>query len=233
MRNPERGKDRGRVFGAKNFATDMQCIPRTPAWPSRARSTCFAIWSTTAGWKSGCNAGAGAVFRRGPGRLYFRARDASFDWNFSKGYLGIWLQMVLVFGFGVMFSTFLSGPIAMLATLGSVGGPLPRLHRRLAAGKMPGGGPAESLIRMVTQENVIPKWSRITARTSEKTADWIIDSCLPSSLCLCPIWPIHLRELKSSYEFESLAYGGDDLLWQAFSGRWVSSCRCSWRDISS
>ena len=42
--------------------------------------------------------------------LYLRARDASFAWNFAKGYFGIWLQMVLLIGFGVTFSTFLSGP---------------------------------------------------------------------------------------------------------------------------
>ena len=28
--------------------------------------------------------------------LYIRAADGSFAWNFCKGYLGIWLQMVLV-----------------------------------------------------------------------------------------------------------------------------------------
>ena len=61
--------------------------------------------------------------------LYLRARDASFALNFAKGYLGIWLQMLLVIGFGVMFSTFLSGPVAMLATLGRAAGRLlQRLH---------------------------------------------------------------------------------------------------------
>ena len=40
--------------------------------------------------------------------------------NFIKGYLGIWLQMLLVIVLGVMFSTFLSGPVAMLATIGAL-----------------------------------------------------------------------------------------------------------------
>ena len=51
--------------------------------------------------------------------VYLRRRDASFRLNFIKGYLGIWLQMLLVTSFGVMFSTFLSGAVAMMATFGA------------------------------------------------------------------------------------------------------------------
>lgn len=51
--------------------------------------------------------------------LYIRAGDASFELNFVKAYLGIWMQMVLMIAFGVMFSTFLSGPVALTATLGA------------------------------------------------------------------------------------------------------------------
>ena len=53
-----------------------------------------------------------------PADLYIRAGDASFELELPKGYVGIWFQMVLVIGIGVMFSTFLSGAVAMLATLG-------------------------------------------------------------------------------------------------------------------
>ena len=52
--------------------------------------------------------------------IYLRARDASFTVNFVKGYVGIWVQMLLVTSFGVMFSTFLSGPVAMMATLAAL-----------------------------------------------------------------------------------------------------------------
>ena len=41
--------------------------------------------------------------------VYLRVVDRPFAWNFVKGYVGIWLRMVLVIGFGVMFSTFLRG----------------------------------------------------------------------------------------------------------------------------
>ncbi len=95
-------------------------------------------------------------FGAGQPDLYLRARDASFVLNFAKGYLGIWLQMLLIVGFGVMFSTFLSGPVAMVATLGVlVGGMFSRFLSDLAAGQVIGGGPIESLIRLVTQQNVM------------------------------------------------------------------------------
>ena len=70
--------------------------------------------------------------------------------------------MVLVIGLGVMFSTFLSGAVAMLATLGcmlvgffasSVGDLFKGVvegNRRL----MPGGGPVESFVRLITQKTI-------------------------------------------------------------------------------
>jgi hypothetical protein len=84
--------------------------------------------------------------------LYIRKADRSFGWNMFKAYVGIWLQMVIIICFGVMYSTFLSGPVAMIATLtclvfGFFGG----IASEVASGKIPGGGPIESIIRMPTQ----------------------------------------------------------------------------------
>jgi hypothetical protein len=97
-----------------------------------------------------------------PADLYIRAGDASFLWNFIKAYLGIWFQMVLVIGLGVMFSTFLSGAVAMLATLGSLvmgyfTGFVDDLFKGVIENNrklMPGGGPIEAFIRLVTQKTI-------------------------------------------------------------------------------
>ncbi|MCA9190376.1 MAG: hypothetical protein KDB03_01385 [Planctomycetales bacterium] len=84
--------------------------------------------------------------------LYLRAGDSTFGWNLFKGFFGIWMQMVLIICLGVMFSTFLSGPVAMVATLTSlVLGFFGGIALSVATGDMPGGGPIESLIRMVLQ----------------------------------------------------------------------------------
>jgi hypothetical protein len=94
--------------------------------------------------------------------VYLKSSNASYPLNFCKGYLGIWLQMLLVIGYGVMFSTFLSGPVAMLATMGAIvlGFFTENVTNLFLAvirhdyKLVPGGGPIESLIRIVTHHNI-------------------------------------------------------------------------------
>jgi ABC-type transport system involved in multi-copper enzyme maturation permease subunit len=87
--------------------------------------------------------------------LYLRARDNPFWLNFVKAYVGIWMQIVLLITLGVFFSTFLSAPIALGSTLGvaAVGRFFHTFLSDLAAGKTYGGGPFESIYRILAQEN--------------------------------------------------------------------------------
>lgn len=86
--------------------------------------------------------------------LYLRAKNRPFWVNFIKGYTSIWFQMVVVTCFGVAFSTFLSGPVAMIATLGAmVVGFFKGFVVDVATGEMPGGGPLESTVRLIKQWN--------------------------------------------------------------------------------
>jgi hypothetical protein len=88
--------------------------------------------------------------------VYLRPGDASFAGNFAKGYLSIWLQMLLVTGFGVTFSTFLSGPVALMASISAIVlGFFGQFVRDIATGTAYGGGPIESFIRIITQQNVM------------------------------------------------------------------------------
>jgi ABC-type transport system involved in multi-copper enzyme maturation permease subunit len=86
--------------------------------------------------------------------LYLRAGDSRFGWNFFKGFVGIWLQMFIIISLGVMFSTFLSGPVGMVATvaclfLGFFGSlAMDVMNVSGTTKRMPGGGPIESMIRM-------------------------------------------------------------------------------------
>jgi ABC-2 family transporter protein len=94
--------------------------------------------------------------------IYLKAAEGSFTWNFCKGYLGIWIQMVLVVAFGVAFSTFLSGPVAMLGTLaalvlGFFTADISNLFKAVIEHNyklVPGGGPVESLIRILGQKTI-------------------------------------------------------------------------------
>lgn len=107
--------------------------------------------------------------------LFLQAREASFPINFIKGYVGIWLQMVLIVAFGVMWSTFLSGAVAMLATFSTlVGGFFVQHITELAQGKVLGGGTAESTMRMLTQQNITSELPPGLASTSVKIFDMIM-----------------------------------------------------------
>lgn len=88
--------------------------------------------------------------------VYLRPGDASFEVNFAKSYLSIWLQMLLVTAFGVTFSTFLSGPVALMASISAiVMGFFGQFIRDIATGAQHGGGPIEAFIRIITQQNVM------------------------------------------------------------------------------
>jgi ABC-type transport system involved in multi-copper enzyme maturation permease subunit len=107
--------------------------------------------------------------------LYLRASDASFAMNFVKGYFGIWLQMLLVISFSVMFSTFLSGPVAMLATVAVlVMGMFTQFIGSLFTGGTQGGGPIESAIRIVKQQNVTIDIEPGLTTTVVKAVDWFL-----------------------------------------------------------
>jgi len=99
---------------------------------------------------------SGQYFGMAQPDVYLLPREASFEANFAKGYLGIWLQMLLVTTFGVMWSTFLNGAVAMLATFATLaGGFFTQRMSELADGKLLGGGSIESLYRVVNQQSMV------------------------------------------------------------------------------
>lgn len=88
--------------------------------------------------------------------LYLRGPDANVFLNFCKGYLGVWQQMLILIAFGVLFSSFLSGPVAMASTFGIlIAGFCKTLFIEIAHLQALGGGPIESLNRLVTHENMM------------------------------------------------------------------------------
>jgi len=120
--------------------------------------------------------------------MYIRARDASFELNFIKGYIGIWLPMLLIVGFGVMFSTFLSAPVAMLATIGVlIAGFVPNVFlQNLASGEALGGGPIESAVRLVTQQNMISELNPGLQTTIAKMGDKVAQVFLRAIASVVP-----------------------------------------------
>ena len=157
LRNPKTGEEVVvTYFASKEFQTHALTVPRTVIAPDGRKFDLFKDLTDDGKVEIVLNCVAPhQFFGAGQADLYIRADSASFFINFFKGYLGIWMQMVLIIGFGVMYSTFLSGPIAWLATLATlVGGLYSDFLGRLAAHSVYGGGPFEATIRLVTQQNV-------------------------------------------------------------------------------
>ncbi|HEV3137288.1 MAG TPA: ABC transporter permease [Pirellulales bacterium] len=145
-----------RTFTAKDFSTDHMDIPRKLSdkdgnpidlFDDLAPNGELELWLQCVDESQ--------YFGVAQADVYLRAHDASFAMNFVKSYLGIWVQMLLVTSFGVMFSTFLSGAVAMMATLAAlVLGFFTKFVFDVAQGTVQGGGPLESFIRIVKQQNV-------------------------------------------------------------------------------
>ena len=88
--------------------------------------------------------------------MYIRHPDGSPIASFAKVLVSIWVQAVIVVAVGVTISTLVSGPVAMLFVVGFV---ILGFWRQdfvdIATGKSYGGGPAESVVRIATQANVM------------------------------------------------------------------------------
>ena len=89
--------------------------------------------------------------------VYLRPAENEFWWNLVKAYISIWLQMAMVIAFGVMFSTLLSGPVAMVSAfacvlLGFFAEQIYDTRHYIDEGIDRGGGPIESAVRMMKQD---------------------------------------------------------------------------------
>jgi hypothetical protein len=114
--------------------------------------------------------------------FFLRAGDGSFALNYAKSCVGIWFSMLLMTAMGVMFSTFLAGPVALLATLsmvviGQFREFIAKLFESQVTGDatiVPGGGPIESLYRIVTQMSITVPLDPTPAVQAMKTVDTIL-----------------------------------------------------------
>jgi len=114
--------------------------------------------------------------------FYLRRGSGSFLGNYAKSCLGIWFSMLIVTALGVMFSTFLAGPVALLATLAVVlVGQFREFIQRLFESQVtgdskiaPGGGPIESLYRIVTQTSITIDLDPSPAVTAMKAVDTLL-----------------------------------------------------------
>lgn len=111
--------------------------------------------------------------------FYLRAGNGLFALNYAKSCLGILFSMLVVTALGVMFSTFLGGPLALFATLsllmvGQFREFIQKLFESQVTGDAtiaPGGGPIESFYRILSQDSITIELESTTAVQIMKVAD--------------------------------------------------------------
>lgn len=159
LRNPRTGvTSPGQNFFAKEYAIDDREVPEKFKDPTGKDKTLDwyddLVDNGELEIELSCLQG-GQYFGMAQPDLYLLPREGSFEANFVKGYIGIWLQMLLVTAFGVMWSTFLNGSVAMLATLMTlIAGLFAPWVQELASGKVIGGNTFEAAFRIVTQTGI-------------------------------------------------------------------------------
>ena len=103
--------------------------------------------------------------------LFLLSRSGNFGTNFMKGLFGVWLQALVLTAIGVFAGTFLSWPVALLTTIAFfVAGQVAFSYLlEFTRQSLLGGGPFESLIRLLTHDNqmseLAPTFAVITAKT--------------------------------------------------------------------
>lgn len=134
--------------------------------------------------------------------LYLRLPDASPLWNYVKAQIGIWVQMVLVISIGVTASTLLNGPVSVLFTVSFILlGFFKEFFVNVATGKQVGGGPVESLVRLVTQKNQMTGLENGGfAVELMKWVDWVLKQAM---LSLAQVLP----DFRSFSTVDYVAYG--------------------------
>jgi ABC-type transport system involved in multi-copper enzyme maturation permease subunit len=127
--------------------------------------------------------------------LYFRLDhdDAGGGWNkarfalnFYKGSFGLWLRLCLMIGLAVALSTYLSGVITLLTTaILYVLGFFPEFINEVAKHRNVGGGPLESMMRLVKRPGGEPIAGQLDNTTTatvatglDKVFSWSLDRFL-------------------------------------------------------
>lgn len=119
--------------------------------------------------------------------VYLRATDDLYWWNFVKGYLGIWAQLLVVVSLGVALSTFLSAPVAVIGTIVMIlVGFTTNFIREMASPNVSGGGPIESFWRLITQKNMEIDLEPGIQRTLMEQADTLLVNILHSLTFIAP-----------------------------------------------
>jgi hypothetical protein len=158
--NPVTHQDRSAIFPIREYYTNKQFLPASLLVGSRGalRIEIRCVSPTQ-------------YLGMAESDLYIKARSGDFNTNFIKALFGVWLQAMVLTAIGVFAGTFLSWPVALLTTIAFflAGQVAFSFLLEFTQQSLLGGGPFESLIRLLSHENqtseLAPTLSVVTAKT--------------------------------------------------------------------
>ncbi len=120
--------------------------------------------------------------------LYVLANQGPFWLNYLRGLAGIWLQALVITAIGLFAGTFLSWPVALLLTLAAyLAGQLAfGFLEQFAQGQVQGGGPIESLIRLLGHDNLASDLAPTAGVLAAQTLDRFFTPILSSLIYIVP-----------------------------------------------
>lgn len=165
VRNPNGGAEYRNIFPIREYYTNRQVIPASVLAGSmgalRIEVRCISPTQYLGMAESD---------------LFILARSGDFGTNFMKGLFGVWLQAMVLTAIGVFAGTFLSWPVALLTTIAFfVAGQIAfAFLLDFTRQSILGGGPFESLIRIVSHDNQVSELTPTVAVLTAKTLDAIV-----------------------------------------------------------
>jgi hypothetical protein len=120
--------------------------------------------------------------------LYLLANSGDFGTNYMKGLFGVWLQAMVLTAIGICAGTFLSWPVALLTTIAFfVAGQLAFAFLfDFSRQAILGGGPFESLIRILTHDNQMSDLTPTAGVVLAKTLDSLVMPVMSMLVYLVP-----------------------------------------------
>lgn len=106
--------------------------------------------------------------------LYFLEAEGSFIINYCKGAFGLWLRTLIVIALAISISTYLAGVVSLIsALLIFLLGFFLDFIATIVTGRNEGGGPLESLLRLVRNEVTAKELDKTTAVSAVLAGDSI------------------------------------------------------------
>jgi hypothetical protein len=120
--------------------------------------------------------------------LYLLSSSGNFGFNYMKGLFGVWLQAMVLTAIGVFAGTFLSWPVALLMTIFFfIAGQLAFAFLvDISRQAVLGGGPFESLIRIIAHDNQMSDLTPTAGVVLAKTLDSLATPVMSMLVYLVP-----------------------------------------------